>query len=104
MRSLDPLIESWDIDLETFALEIVLNHTVVPGQARRFEFVEREAGQPSAPNRGSRRFCGIPPSAAPRRGGGRVPEAAEVHAPAADALYYYRELQSLRDPLHFVTA
>src|SRR2546430_4263417 len=43
---LDPLIESWDIDLATFGLEIVLNHSVVPGQAKRFEFVEREAEQP----------------------------------------------------------
>src|SRR5947209_10668497 len=43
---LGPLIESWDIDLATFGLEIVLNHSVVPGQAKRFEFVEREAEQP----------------------------------------------------------
>src|SRR5881397_708847 len=43
---LDPLIQSWDIDLVTFSLEIVLNHNVVPGQAKRFEFVERDAGQP----------------------------------------------------------
>src|ERR1700674_1624104 len=42
---LDPLIESWDIDLATFGLEIVLNHSVVPGQAKRFAFVER-AGEP----------------------------------------------------------
>src|SRR5437588_4528979 len=27
---LDPLIESWDIDLATFGLEIVLKHSVVP--------------------------------------------------------------------------
>src|SRR5256885_1314205 len=45
---LDPLIESWDIDLATFSLEIVLNHSVVPGRARRFAFVERDAEQPTS--------------------------------------------------------
>src|SRR5712692_6129677 len=39
---LDPLIESWDIDLETFGMQIVLNHRVAPGHARRFEFAESE--------------------------------------------------------------
>src|SRR5881296_4055636 len=39
---LDPLIESWDIDLATFGVEIVLNHRVAPGRPKRFEFVERE--------------------------------------------------------------
>src|SRR5437660_4903332 len=43
---LDPLIESWDIDLATFGLEIVLNHSVFPGQAKRFAFVEQEVAQP----------------------------------------------------------
>src|SRR5258708_34853943 len=53
---LDPLIESWDIDLATFGLEIVLNHSVVPGQARRFEFVEREADQPVGEEPGLQEF------------------------------------------------
>src|SRR5713101_716403 len=42
---LDPLIESWDIDLATFALDIVLNPRVVSGHVRRFEFIERESGE-----------------------------------------------------------
>src|SRR5437773_2169035 len=53
---LDPLIESWDIDLATFGLEIVLNHSVVPGQAKRFEFVEREADQPVGEEPGLQEF------------------------------------------------
>jgi hypothetical protein len=40
---LDPLIESWDIDLATFALDIVLNPRVVPGHVKRFEFIERDS-------------------------------------------------------------
>src|SRR5206468_9059024 len=39
---LDPLIESWDIDLGTFGVEIVLNRRVAEGHPKRFEFVEKE--------------------------------------------------------------
>ena len=38
---LDPVIEFWDIDLRTFALEIGLNLRLAPQSIRRFEFVER---------------------------------------------------------------
>src|SRR3989442_467651 len=37
-----PLIESWDIDLATFGVQVVLNRGLAPGHPRRFEFVERE--------------------------------------------------------------
>src|SRR5438093_7918591 len=40
---LDPLIVSWDIDLASFALEIVLNRRIAPAHSRRFEFVEKQA-------------------------------------------------------------
>src|SRR5437667_11401197 len=43
---LDPLIESWDIDLATFGMEIVLNRRLAPGHPKRFEFVEREPTPP----------------------------------------------------------
>lgn len=99
---LEPLIESWDIDLATFAIEIVLNHQVVPGQAKRFQFVERDAGPPAGPEPGFEQFLGDPAlsaTATPEeiaflrqlRFGPRRPT----------PWYYYRELQSLRDPLHF---
>jgi hypothetical protein len=76
---LDPLIESWDIDLATFALEIVLNARVVSGHVKRFEFVERQDDQVVTEEPGLTGFLRDPP------------------------LYYYRELQNLRDPLHFRT-
>ena len=99
---LHPLIESWDIDLATFALEVVLNRRVVSDPVRRFEFVERESGLPSAEQPGFRKFL----------------ETAALSATATEEeiaflrglafrdrrptpLYYYRELQALRDPLHF---
>src|SRR5947208_5811549 len=43
---LDPLIESWDVDLTTFGMEIVLNRRIASGDPKRFEFVERGPGQP----------------------------------------------------------
>ena len=54
---LDPLIESWDIDLATFSLEIVLSRRLVPGDPKKIEFVEKETDQPSE---GERRFDRIP--------------------------------------------
>lgn len=101
---LDPLIESWDIDLETFALEIFLNHTVVPGQARRFEFVEREADQPPGAEPGLEEFL----RDASLSGSATLEEidflkGLKFTHKRPTPLYYYRELQSLRDPLHFAT-
>src|SRR5207247_9539325 len=40
-----PLIEAWDIDLATFALEIVLNDRLVSGNVKKFEFIELESEQ-----------------------------------------------------------
>src|SRR5688572_13533408 len=53
---LDPLIVSWDIDLASFSLEIVLNRTVAPAHLKRFEFVERETGRSSNEEPGLREF------------------------------------------------
>lgn len=99
---LDPLTRSWDIDLATFSLEIVLNHSVVPGQAKRFEFVEREA---RAPEPGLQRFLQDPSLS-----GSATPEEVAflkrltfTHK-RPTPLFYYRALQSLRDPLHFSMA
>ncbi len=39
---LDPMIESWDVDLKTFAMQIALNRRLAPGRVKRFEFIERE--------------------------------------------------------------
>jgi transcriptional regulator with XRE-family HTH domain len=102
---LDPLIESWDIDLATFGLEIVLNHSVVPGQAKRFEFVEQEADQPVGEEPGLQEFLQDPSLS----GTTTEKEVAflkrlKFQGQRPTPLYYYRELQNLRDPLHFRTA
>jgi len=101
---LDPLIESWDIDLATFGLAIVLNHSVVPGQAKRFEFVEREAVQPVSEEPGLQEFLqdsSLSGTATPKEVA--FLKRLKFQGQRPTPLYYYRELQSLRDPLHFRT-
>jgi len=102
---LDPLIESWDIDLATFGLAIVLNHSVVPGQAKRFEFVEREAEQPVSEEPGLKEF--LQDSSLSGTATAKEVEflkRLKFQGQRPTPLYYYRELQSLRDPLHFGTS
>ncbi len=102
---LEPLIESWDIDLATFGLAIVLNHSVVPGQAKRFEFVEREAEQPVSEEPGLKEF--LQDSSLSGTATAKEVEflkRLKFQGQRPTPLYYYRELQSLRDPLHFRTS
>ena len=53
---LDPLVESWDIDLLTFAMEVTLNRRLVPGNPKKLEFVEREVEQRTDEEAGFKRF------------------------------------------------
>src|SRR5690242_16637878 len=53
---LDLLIESWDVDLGTFAMEVMLNRRLVPGYLKRFDFVEREVEPPTEEEPGFKRF------------------------------------------------
>jgi transcriptional regulator with XRE-family HTH domain len=102
---LDPLIEFWDIDLATFGLEIVLNRRVAPGQPKKFEFVEKDLEPSLEEEPGLREFL----EDASLSGGAGQDEIAflkklRFKEKRPTALYYYRELQNLRDPLHFRTA
>ena len=99
---LDPLIDSWDVDLATFAIEIVLNKRLAPGDPKRFAFVEMEAGQFAGEEPGLREFLENPSLNA----NATLEEIdflrrLKFRGKRPIALYYYRELQNLRDPLHF---
>jgi len=101
---LDPLIESWDINLTTFVMDIVLNPSVVSGHVKRFQFIEREADQPVVEESGLKEFLRDPALS----GSATAEELAflkrlRFKGKRPTALYYYRELQNLRDPLHFHT-
>jgi transcriptional regulator with XRE-family HTH domain len=101
---LEPLIESWDIDLETFGMEIVLNNRVVSEHVKKLEFVEKEPEQPLEEEPGLKEFL---------KDDGLSSDASEEEiaflrklrfkTKRPTPLYYYRELQNLRDPLHFRT-
>jgi transcriptional regulator with XRE-family HTH domain len=99
---LDPLVESWDIDLDSFRLDIVLNRQLVADPHRTFLFIESEPGEGSDEESGLEGFLSDGQLSGNvteeeirilrrQRFGGRRPT----------KLYYYRALQNLRDPLHF---
>jgi hypothetical protein len=99
---LEPLVESWDIDLATFSMEIVLNRRVAPGHLKTFEFVEKEPKPPVDKEPGFKEFLQDPSLS-----GGATAEEIEFLGKLRfktlrpTPLYYYRELQNLRDPLSF---
>lgn len=99
---LDPLIESWDIDLATFALEIVLNDRLVSRNVKKFEFNELASGQHAVEEPGLKEFL----RDSSLSGTATAEEVAFLKrltftTRRPTPLYYYRELQNLRDPLHF---
>ncbi len=101
---MEPMIVSWNIDLASFGLEIVLNRRIVPVHLKRFEFVELEVS--SLPDR---REPGLQEFLKDRSlSGDTSPEEIEClnhlrfnGSRRPTALFYYRMLQNLRDPLHF---
>jgi hypothetical protein len=99
---LDPLIESWDIDLETFGIEIVLDRNLARGHLKRFDFVEREPERPFEVEPGLEEFLKDPLLS------GDVTDdeieflkSLQFKDRRPLPLYYYRILQDNRDPLHF---
>jgi transcriptional regulator with XRE-family HTH domain len=98
---LDPLIASWDIDLATFSMEIVLNRRLAPGQPKKFEFVEREPDQLEE-EPGLKEFLNDSSlSGTATKKEMEFLKKLRFNGKRPTPLYYYRELQNLRDPLHF---
>jgi transcriptional regulator with XRE-family HTH domain len=101
---LEPLIESWNIDLATFCIEIVLNRRVVPAHHKTFQFMEQTPDETSEEEPGLKQFLQDPALS------GDLTEEELMFLrrltfknKRPTSLYYYREIQSLRDPLHFQT-
>jgi hypothetical protein len=99
---LSPLIESWHIDLTTFGMDIVLNRRLASGYTKRLEFVARESDELSEQEPGLKEFLRDPSLS-----GDATDEEIQFlkklqfRGKRPTALYYYRELQNLRDPVHF---
>lgn len=100
----EPLLESWDIDLATFGMEIVLNRRLVPEHLKQFAFMEKTPEDPDDQEPGLEAFL----KDASLSGNATEEEIAflkrlKFRGKRPTALYYYRELQNLRDPPHFRT-
>ena len=97
---LDPLIDSWDIDLATFSMNVVLNRRFAPGHSKRLDFVESD--RPFGDEPGLNAFlkdaslCGNL-----SKDEIEFLQRLSFKGKRPTPLYYYRELQNLRDPLHF---
>ncbi len=102
---LDPLIDSWDIDLANFGIQIVLNRRLAPRNVKKLEFVEKETDGPFEEEFGLTEFLRIP-SMSGDASGEEIEFLKKLRFNGArpTALYYYRELQNLRDPLNFQEA
>lgn len=102
---LDPMIDSWDIDLKTFGMGVVLNRRLTAGSLKRFEFAEQEPPRPLAVEPGLEQFL----KDASLSGDATAEEieflkTLKFREKQPSPIYYYRELQNLRDPLHFPPA
>jgi len=99
---MDPLVESWDIDLDSLRIDITLNRRLVVDPQRRFEFVETEplddSDEPSelAEFLDDTRLSGDITEAE-----ARLLRLCRFNGKRPTKLYYHRALQNLRDPLHF---
>jgi transcriptional regulator with XRE-family HTH domain len=99
---LDPLVVSWDLDLGSFDLEIALNRGLAMKARRQFEFLERETIQDPGIDQGLEEFL----DDASLSGDAAEDEIEflrrlRITDRKPTALFYYRTLQNLRDPLHF---
>jgi transcriptional regulator with XRE-family HTH domain len=95
-----PMIESWNIDMTTFAMKVLLNPLLSPVRLVYVEFTERDEVDQVEP--GFEEFLGMP-----ELRGDATPEELELlrnlkfRSRRPTAMFYYQELRNLRDPLHF---
>jgi len=96
---LEPLIAWWDFDVDRLTLEVALVH----GPVRRFGFHEESAETPGGEEPGLHKFlrdATLSSGATPEE----IAILRRIQFPGGGkptALFYYRMLQSLRDPLNF---
>ncbi|MGB7845915.1 MAG: helix-turn-helix transcriptional regulator [Candidatus Acidiferrum sp.] len=99
---LEPMIDSWDIDLKTFAVAIILNKRLIPAHLIKFQFVETGESASSEDEPGFMEFLRNAAMSSDATGEEiEFLKSLRFRQRRPSPLYYYRELQSLRDPLHF---
>jgi transcriptional regulator with XRE-family HTH domain len=98
---LDPMVDSWDLELKTFAMEVALNRRLSPGSVKRFEFVEQQPATATEP--GLEQFLKDQSLSADATAEEiEFLKSLKFKTRRPSPLYFYRELQNLRDPLHFL--
>ena len=102
---LETVIASWHLNLARFDLGIVLDQGLAKEPRKEFEFLEREQGQDPRIEPGMEAFLGD----ASLSGDATEEEIAflkrlKLRGKRPNALFYYRALQNLRDPLNFAPA
>jgi len=99
---LEPMIDSWDIDLMTFGMVITLSRRLAAGAVKRFEYAEQEPQLTFALEPGLEQFLkNVSLSGDATEEEIEFLKAMKFKGKQPSAIYYYRELQNLRDPLHF---
>jgi transcriptional regulator with XRE-family HTH domain len=99
---LDPLVESWSIDLQTLRIDITLAAALVAEPRRTFTFVEGDPDDRSNEESGLAEFLRDPQlSDHPSEEEIRFLRRQRFDGRRPNKLYYYRALQNFRDPLHF---
>jgi hypothetical protein len=99
---LNALIQEWNIELETFSVQIAINRKISIDGVRRFEFVEQGPGDDPSLQPGLQEFLGDKSLS-----GDATEEEIDflkklsLKGRRPVPIYYYRELQNLRDPVHF---
>jgi hypothetical protein len=99
---LEPLIDSWGMDIGAFAMDIRLNPRLTSRHTVTFQFVELSPSRPPEQEAGLKKFLGDQALS-----GDATEEEIEFlnglrfKSRRPSPIYYYRELQNLRDPLHF---
>ncbi len=99
---IDPLVVSWDVDLESIRLDIMLKDELIVDAHRTFEYVECESADSYDPKPGLAEFLNDPQlSGDVTEDEIRILRSHEFIGKRPTKFYYYRALQGLRDPLHF---
>lgn len=102
---LDPLIARWDIDLSTFDMEFALNERLAPGEPKKFAFVEKDYDSQRGDEPGLTDFLqDAVLSNELSKEELEFLRKLRFTTRRPKRLFYYRALQNLRDPLHFLAA
>jgi transcriptional regulator with XRE-family HTH domain len=102
---LDPLIASWDINFESFSMEIVLNRRLTRSHRKKLEFREAEPEsvheiEPSLNEflQNAKLSDGITEDEI------NFLKSLVLKGRRPSVIYYHRQLQNLRDPLNFLSS